>query len=70
MLRCSLGFPDENVRDYRDWQQEELALCHGGAGIGLILLELKGIQQEIRAGLRKSGLPLVITFFFFLLSGY
>lgn len=55
MLRCSLGFPDENVRDYRDWQQEELALCHGGAGIGLILLELKGIQQEIRAGLRKSG---------------
>lgn len=56
LLRCSQVFQNENVRDYGDWQQEKLAFCHG---------ELKGIQQEIRAGLRKSKGPLVITFFFF-----
>ena len=64
MLRCALVFQNENVRDYGDWQQEKLAFCHGGVGIGLILFELKGIQQEIRAGLRKSKGPLVFFFFF------
>lgn len=61
LLRCSQVFQNENVRDYGDWQQEKLAFCHG---------ELKGIQQEIRAGLRKSKGPLVITFFFFFLAGW
>ena len=72
MLRYALVFQNENVRDYGDWQQEKLAFCHGGVGIGLILFELKGIQQEIRAGLRKSKGPLVITFFFFFfwMGGY
>lgn len=70
MLRCALVFQNENIRDYGDWQQEKLAFCHGGVGIGLILFELKGIQQEIRAGLRKSKGPLVITFFFFFLAGW
>lgn len=70
MLRCSQVFQNENVRDYGDWQQERLAFCHGGVGIRLILFELKGIQQEIRAGLRKYKGPLVVTFFFFFFFGW
>lgn len=73
MLRCSQVFQSENVRDYGDWQQEKLAFCHGGVGIGLILFELKGIQQGLSDqswSEKIQGTSDSHIFFFFWLGGY
>lgn len=37
LLKCHLGFQNENARDYGDWQQEEPPRLAWWAGVGFIL---------------------------------